>query len=106
MDGVALGLLISIAFRTLTQAIYLKHNILRRPLGSFFIKLLCFSLAAVAAFLLCARLYEISSYSWTDWILFAMKIGFTSLPFMLAAAFISARRECVQLINVVFSRKG
>lgn len=106
MDGVALGLLISIAFRTVAQAIYLKHNILRRPLGSFLIKLLCFSLAAVISFLLCARLYEISSYSWMDWILFAMKVGFTSLPFMLAAAFISARRECVQLINAVFGRKG
>ncbi len=67
VNGVALGTLIAMTYRTLYHVFYLKKEILYRPIKFFFKKLFWFSLASVLGIFCCRCFFpilELTVFSW------------------------------------------
>lgn len=104
MNGVALGLLLSILYRTVMQVYYLKHNILYRPAGAFWKKLIAFGAASAASAAVSLLFLKIDSSTVTGWILYAAAVGLICFVLMAAAAFASSPGECRTALGFLLRR--
>lgn len=76
--GVAIGTIVSMLFRTIHFVWYLSKNILHRSFALFVRSLLIDILCVAAILLPCIFVYEECS-SYTDWIVYAFRIGLLGL---------------------------
>lgn len=73
--GVAIGTTISMFYRECMQAVYLKKNILKRPIRLFFKSCVMHIISIVPSILICFAFVNLSVDSYLEWILAAIKVS-------------------------------
>lgn len=72
--GVAIGTFISMAYRTIMHIIYLKANVLYRPLSKSFIKIGLFTLLQIFIIIICNKTLVFDDISLIGWVIYAIKV--------------------------------
>ena len=99
LNGVALGSLAAMAFRTLQYVIYLSKNIMNRDIR-YFLKhaILCFAIM-IAVYLL-AQLYLPSSLdSWMDWIIYSVVTTAIAVALTLSTDYLFYKEDLFNFIG-------
>lgn len=86
--GVAIGTLIAMLYQTIWMAIYDSKNFIKWPIRNFVKQFLIDFITAILIILI-GKIISINDITWVGWILYAIKITFSSLI-------------CVLIINIVF----
>ncbi len=102
--GVAIGTLVSMSYRTVYYAVYLKKNIINRGL-EYFVKQLAVDGVTVAAIILSARWFSLSEISYLAWIVLALKVGAVAFIVTLMINLLCYRRETLWCIKAVLRIK-
>ncbi len=70
--GVAIGTLIAMSYRTIYHILYLRKNIMNRPLWKFIKKLVCFTITTVIGIFLCTFIYPLKVLNLVNWMIAAV----------------------------------
>ena len=106
MDGVVIGLLVSVLYRTIAQVYYLKNNILHRPARSFWIKIVAFGLVSAGSAAASVFWFRLGSLSVASWMIYAVKVTALEFALLLAVSLLLCRKECRTFLSFVNIRRG
>lgn len=85
LNGVALGTLMSMLYRTLVQVVYLKYNILNRSISMFIYGIFCFGLTSFMSYCFCKVNIAYPELGWYSWLVYAVLISLSVFMFNLFA---------------------
>jgi len=102
--GVAIGTLVSMSYRTVYYAVYLKKNIINRDLKHF-IKHLAVDALTVAAIILFAHRFNLSEVSYLAWFFLAVKVFAVALAVTFLINLLCYKRETLGCIKAVLRIK-
>ena len=105
INGVALGLLISITYRTLAQVWFIKKNVIFRPMTPFFKKLIGFSLVSAAVVAFVWFVIPAPGAGVGAWVLYALKTAGLELAALLLASGLLCCKECKMALNLLRRKK-
>lgn len=105
INGVALGLLISITYRTLAQVWFIKKNVIFRPMTSFFKKLIGFSLVSAAVVAFVWFVIPAPGAGVGAWVLYALKTAGLELAALLLASGLLCCKEYKMALNLLRRKK-
>ena len=91
--GVALATAIAMMFRTIVHVIYLKYNILYRPLFKTMKKILTFGVSVLLIIVISHRFFSIDTYTVYNWIIYALKNGILALFILLMNTLVFYKNE-------------
>jgi len=74
IDGVSVALLVSIAYRTLSQVLYLRKRILLRSSKKFLIKLIAFAASFIIVAMISLTYVSPCDYTLLSWVVYTLKI--------------------------------
>ena len=104
--GVAIGTLIAMSFRTISQVYFLKNKILMRKVSLFFKKLLLYTIASGIGITICSFLLPIHNLSFIVWILhgimYSVIIGLCYLVMLL----LCYNKETMSIAKNLFTKKN
>ena len=101
--GVAIGTLVSMAYRTVYLAWYLKGNIINRKL-SFFVKHIGVDVFTSVAIFLATSFIKISSLNYLQWFFMALKVGIIGLAICILVNYIVYREQGTRFVNKIGRR--
>lgn len=85
--GVAIGTLVAMLYQTIWMAIYDSNNLINWPIKNF-IKQFLIDLVTAVLILFIGKVISINYITWTGWIIYAIKITFSSIIFVFIINFI------------------
>ena len=88
VNGVAFGLFVSAIYRTATQVLYLKKNILFRKASVFIKKFICFAIASVVCAVVSYVLFAKPEITIFSWVFYAVKVSLVEIICLLIACFV------------------
>ena len=103
--GVAIGTLLAMIFRMVMHTVYLKNNILNRPIYKWAIGLFVSTISGgigVAIIMFCIN-FAVSSY--LDWIIYALITAAIIVPIVLALTFLVYHKKIISFMKSYFVRR-
>lgn len=104
MIGVALGLMVSIVYRTFMQVWYVHKRTICRPVWPFLKKLILFGGISLVCFFASKRFIHIDDISVMSWCIYAVKVTLLEGICLAAVSVFGFRREFRELLS--FLRRG
>lgn len=102
--GVALGLMISIIYRTIMQVWYVHKRTICRPVWPFFKKLILFGGVSLLCFFVAKRFIYIDDISVMSWSFYAVKVTLLEGICLVVMSVFGFRQELKELLS--FLRRG
>lgn len=103
--GVAIGTIIAMTYRTIAQVLYLKNNILYRPIKSFIKNTLTFMLALFISVGISFSLFNMFVSSYFEWIILGIRVFLIVSVAVVIMSFVFNRRTFINFINSVISKE-
>lgn len=100
VNGVAFGLFVSAIYRTATQVLYLKKNILFRKASVFIKKFICFAIASVVCAVVSYVLFAKPEITIFSWVFYAVKVSLVEIICLLIACFVSCKKELKTVLKI------
>lgn len=101
--GVAIGTLVSMTYRTVYYALYLRKNVINRPIKHF-IKHIVVDLITVAAIVGATFFFKLRETSYIGWFILALKVGFIALGVTALVNALFYGRETLWFVKSAFSK--
>lgn len=101
--GVAIGTLISMLYRTIYYALYLRKNILNRKIGCF-VKHLTVDLIMVALMLISTSWLKLAEVNYISWVFMAFKVGTICFIIALIVNLILYRNTIITTFKLFFGK--
>jgi O-antigen/teichoic acid export membrane protein len=104
--GVAIAFLVALVYRMAAQVIYLRHNILERPLRLFVKNIVVFGLAGGLVVLLATLLLPLNTIGgYLSWFIYGAVTFILALIILLGVSVIAYRKELMALVNSKLRKK-
>ena len=101
--GVAIGTMISMTYRTIYYALYLRKNILKRRF-TLFVKHILVDVVTVACMIGATFWIKLSAVNYFAWIIMALECGGICLAVSIIVNLVFYRKTFVNTIRLLFSR--
>ena len=99
--GIAIGTLAAMTYRTMYHVVYAWKDLIGRPMGKFFKKLLIFGLMSLGCVALCAWLYPLNDLSVGNWLVHAVVYAAAMIILIIMVSLFFYRREMGEIKRAV-----
>lgn len=103
--GIAIGTLIAMTYRTIFHVVYLKKNILFRPIRIFFKNIIIFGFVSILMILISIFINPFTDYSIQNWIINALMYSIILIILYIIIAKVFYNKEYVYIKNFILKKK-
>lgn len=102
--GVAIGTLVGMSYRTIYHIIFLKHDVLYRPISKFVKNLGIFLLTTILGVAICVILFSINNLTIINWLIYAIIYCLVFIILYSIITFIFFKQEFVYYKGIILNK--